>query len=589
MKISPNPQEIEAAAKLLVNKFNISAQLLGQLFGVDARDQANNILRELGEERLDRFKIAKLLILKKGSALFSGSDDLIKRLRRQLLASLPDKVIEQLFRKHISGNNLIRTTSYMITPLVEKKWHADGNWPRDFVKALGFPQIFAGVKQRSSYETIIDVQPITPVPKLADYQEYLKEKMLEVLQREGDRTRCIVTLPTGGGKTRVAVEAFIDWMIPRFAEGRYLIWIAQSEELCEQAIKCIEQMWSSREFISTLRIYRYFGNRDIPEDELAGGVVVSSIQKLHNRIKTGDPVLDNILENTGAMIIDEAHRAVSAMYDGLLKKAEALCGPDLFPICGLTATPGRTGLNGNIEISKLIDRFEAYLIKPSLGPNYDSDPVKYFREHKYLARANHITFRSGREYVLTDKELAQINSDPDELLPPGFLKRLASDKQRNIQIIERLLKLPSNTPTIVYACTVEHAHFISVILTEKGRPAGVISSDTPLTIRRGLIQDFKDGKIDFLCNFGVLATGFDAPMTKCIAICRPTTSEILYEQIIGRGLRGPRFGGTEECTIIDFADNIRRLGRSLAYARFSDYWTTDQVEENSGSWNRDIV
>ncbi len=139
------------------------------------------------------------------------------------------------------------------------------------------------------------------------------------------------------------------------------------------------------------------------------------------------------------------------------------------------------------------------------------------------------------------------------------------------------MSLPEGTPTIVYACTVEHAHLLSVILTEKGRTAGVISSETPLTIRRGLIYDFKAGETEFLCNFGVLTTGFDAPLTKCIVVCRPTTSEILYEQIIGRGLRGPRFGGTEECTIIDFAENIHRLGKSLAYARFSHFWTSDQV------------
>jgi len=93
-----------------------------------------------------------------------------------------------------------------------------------------------------------------------------------------------------------------------------------------------------------------------------------------------------------------------------------------------------------------------------------------------------------------------------------------------------------------------------------------------------MIEDFKNGKLDFICNYGVLTTGFDAPKTSCIVLCRPTTSEILYEQIIGRGLRGVRFGGTEYCKIIDFADNIERLGVPLAYKRFSDLWTTDCEE-----------
>ena len=582
MKISPNLEEVELAADLLVNRYNVSAQVLGQLFGTKDRDQANDVLKHLGGQKLDRLKIAKLHILRKGATLFGGSDQKVKDLRQRLLKKLPEHEIKVLFEKHGStAANNITSTSHMPKPLADKKWHADGNWPKDFVKATGFPIIFSGVKQHNTSETVVEVHPKIRVPQLADFQKHLKEEMLTVLDKENSKTRCIVTLPTGGGKTRVAVEAFIDWMIPRFADGQYLVWIAQSEELCEQAIKCVEQMWSDREFTTSLFIYRFFSGRDIPGDKLGrGGVVVSSIQQLHSRIKNDDQSLNEILEKTGAMIIDEAHRAVSSMYDNLLRKAESLRGPDLFPICGLTATPGRTGLHGMHETTKLVNRFEAYLVSPKLGPDYETDPLRYFREHGFLARANHITYRSGIEYTLTDKELEEVKPDSDESLPPGFLKRLASDKKRNMLIIKRLLKIRPGTPTIIYACTVDHAYFLSVILTEKGRPSGTISSDTPLTIRRGLIKDFKEGKIDFLCNFGVLATGFDAPTTRCIAMCRPTTSDILYEQIIGRGLRGPNFGGTKECIIIDFADNIKRLGKSLSYARFSDSWSTDNDEKS---------
>jgi superfamily II DNA or RNA helicase len=414
-------------------------------------------------------------------------------------------------------------------------------------------------------------------PKLAEFQEGLKKRMLEVLERDGVRTRCVVTLPTGGGKTRVAVEAFIDWMQPRFAAGKYLVWVAQSEELCEQAITCIEQRGGSRECVGPLRLYRFFGGRNIHADELCGGAVVASIQQLHNRIKAHDEALEAILRDTGAMIVDEAHRAVSQMYDALLDRAEAICGSDLFPVCGLTATPGRAGLNRTQEIVKLVGRFEAYLIKPKLGAVYHANPLRYFREHGFLARAHHVLYRSGREYTLTDEELDEMKREDD--LPSGFLKRLAMDKERNLRIVRRLLKLPRATSTLLYACTVEHAYFLSVILTAQGRKSGALSADTPVTLRRALVRDFKERKLQFLCNYGVLTTGFDAPKTECIALCRPTTSEVLYEQIIGRGLRGPQFGGTPECTIIDFADNIRRLGPPLAYARFADFWSDEKTEE----------
>ena len=556
MQIFPTESEIKRAAELLVEKYHVSPQLLGKLFGATQRDNANSILTSLGSERLKTLDVARLLVRRKGPELFTGSREDTRRLRSYLLGQLADEKVKKLFQRHSPNDNNISSPSYMRKPLAEKKWHAGKHWARDFVAELGFPPIFAGIVQPIKVQTIQDVPPLKVPPELAEFQEGLKANMLAVLEQNDVKTRCVVTLPTGGGKTRVAVEAFIDWMQPRFEEGKYLIWIAQSEELCEQAIACIEQMWASRPFVRPLRIYRFFGGRDVPEEELCGGAVVASIQQLHNRIKSGNKSFETILSDTGAMIIDEAHRAVSEMYNGLLNTAEEICGSDLFPICGLTATPGRP----NEETPKLVGRFEAYLIKPDLGAEYEQYPLRYFRDHEFLAQASHILYQSGLEYTLTDDEAEKVKKEKD--LPAEFLKRLAADKQRNLKIIRRLLDLPEGTSTLVYACTVEHAYFLSALLSAQGRSSGAVSSDTPITLRRALIHDFKEQKIEFLCNYGVLTTGFDAPKVECIALCRPTTSEVLYEQIIGRGLRGPRFGGTPECTIIDFADNIRRLGPS---------------------------
>jgi superfamily II DNA or RNA helicase len=579
MHIFPTDEEVEKAVDLLVNQYKVSAQLLGKLFDTEQRDQANSVLQSLRGTRLTALDVARLLVQREGPALFTGCRPVTRDLRLHLLRQLSDEKVQSLFERNSPKNKNILSPSHMWKSLADKKWTSGKLWAKDFVATLAFPSIFAGTVQSEKVPTIHDVHPLDLPPKLADFQDGLKKRMLEVLERDGIKTRCVVTLPTGGGKTRVAVEAFIDWMQPRFAAGKYLVWVAQSEELCEQAITCIEQMWGSREFIGVLRIYRYFGGRDVPnpKDVLCGGAVVASIQQLHNRVKSGDEALEAILKDTGAMIVDEAHRAVSPMYDTLLDRAEEICGRDLFPICGLTATPGRAGLNRDQETSKLVGRFETYLIKPDLGEEYESNPLRYFREHGFLARANHVLYHSEREYTLNDDELSEMKLVDD--LPSEFLKRLAADKKRNLLIIRRLLSLPEGTPTLVYACTVEHAYFLSVILTAQGRKAGAVSADTPVTLRRALVHDFKDRKFEFLCNYGVLTTGFDAPKTECIALCRPTTSAVLYEQIIGRGLRGPQFGGTPECTIIDFADNIRRLGAPLAYARFADFWNDEHTEE----------
>ena len=75
-----------------------------------------------------------------------------------------------------------------------------------------------------------------------------------------------------------------------------------------------------------------------------------------------------------------------------------------------------------------------------------------------------------------------------------------------------------------------------------------------------------------LVNHSVLTTGFDAPRTNNIVITRPIFSDILYEQIVGRGLRGPKFGGTETCRIVDFTDNLGRFGDQQSYHRFENFW-----------------
>lgn len=576
MEIFPNEQEIDQAADLLTNTYDVSAQLLGKLLGTSQRDQANALLQNLGGGRLDKFQVARLLVLRKGPELFTGSKPEVRQLRLKLLTKLPNREIKHLYESHHPTKKNISAPSHIRKPLAQMKWVARGPWPIAFVKALGFPEIFAGVRQPDYKPTIQVVPPLGRLPELVDFQISLKERMLQVLAQEGNKTRCMVTLPTGGGKTRVAVEAFVHWMQERFANKQYMLWIAQSEELCEQAVTCVQDMWSKKEYSSALRVYRYFGGRNIPFHELRGGAVVSSIQQLYNRL-TADETLDAILKGTGALIIDEAHHATSEMYTRLLDKAKQLRGPDLFPICGLTATPGRAGAYGQEETLLLADRFQWYLVKPQLGQEYESNPLKYFRERDYLATPDHTVVSSHREYTLTDEETEAMKADPD--LPAGFLKRLADDRRRNELIVRRLLQLPKGMPTLVYACTVGHAYFLSVILeTLSHRRAAAISSDTPMTIRRGLIENFKAGKIDFLCNFGVLTTGFDAPKTECIAITRPTTSEVLYEQIVGRGLRGPKFGGTKRCLVLDFADSIKRLGAPLSYARFQHLWGTDTEE-----------
>ena len=575
MRYTLKESEINIIIDLLINKYKLSTRFLNKLYGEAEKNIAGEILEKFDYNSLDKVSLCRLIIIREGINLFSN-----RELRKKILDGMDDEKIKELYEKYPDTKSKITVVSYMRKPLSERKWISGKSWAQDFVRYSGFPEILAGitVKREETKRAIQIIEPKRKVPELVDYQVLIKDKILSTLNLELDKTRCMISLPTGGGKTRVAVEAFLDWMIPRFENEKYMLWIAQSEELCEQCISCIEQMWSSREFILPLTIYRCFSKYEINEDDLQGGVVVASINKIHNGLKNNSKVIKDILYNTGAMIIDEAHRASSYMYDLLFKEASNLTNGKLFPVCGLSATPGRNTIIYNSDVEKLVDRFQMNLITPEFEDNekYNENPLEYFKEHKYLAKVNHIIYKSNIEYTLSESEITDLKENGE--YSQSHLKVLANDINRNTLIIKRLLKIKKGTPTLVYACTVKHAKFLCTMLSTMGRRAACIDSDTNKMERRIIIKQFTDGEIDFLFNYGVLTTGFDAPKTRNIVICRPINGNILYEQIVGRGIRGSRFGGTEECDVIDFSDNIHNLGKQQAYMRFKDFWDSEDEE-----------
>jgi superfamily II DNA or RNA helicase len=256
--------------------------------------------------------------------------------------------------------------------------------------------------------------------------------------------------------------------------------------------------------------------------------------------------------------VDEAHHAIAQSYTKLFRKLENLNRP----ILGLTATPFR---GSGEESQRLIRRFQSRLLTPLLDK-----PMEELRQRGILSSITSETCTTDRRYNLTATELAHVEKMHE--LSKETLARIGSDVDRNRKILERLLDIPSGKPVLFFACNVEHSHLMASLLRMKGRMAASVTAKTPDTMRRRCIQEFKDGNLQFLCNVGVLTTGFDAPKIEVIAIARPTGSVLLYEQMVGRGMRGPKNGGTEECLLIDFTDNIQNFAEPMSYTRISLMW-----------------
>ena len=161
-------------------------------------------------------------------------------------------------------------------------------------------------------------------------------------------------------------------------------------------------------------------------------------------------------------------------------------------------------------------------------------------------------------------------------LPADLLVRLGQERDRNRQILEAVIGLDSNWPVLFFGCSVQHAEAMAVLLRRRGRASGVVTADTRDATRRHLVQAFREGEVQVLCNYGVLTTGFDAPRVRAVVIGRPTASRVLYDQMIGRGMRGREFGGTDECLVIDVDDNLVHSDGSqlmMASMQYAEYWT----------------
>ncbi|MET7649861.1 DEAD/DEAH box helicase [Streptomyces sp. NPDC005486] len=517
--------------------------------------------------KLPEDELAEFLVDRSGFGLLES-----RLLRERLALRASEDELERL-HDYRGGERSRGGDRAKAKKIAERTWKPGKSWPRHFVRVLDIPPAFAGLPGSTREPDTLEVAPFVPLRDLEDFQQDLKEQVIEILSGAPGANRGVLTLPTGAGKTRTAVESLIEWRISQ-QRRQAVLWIAQSEELCEQAVQAFREVWTdlghrNDQVRQSMEIARLWGNSSVPSDP---DVVVASIQKLDAILRgTNDDVqqeLELLRENLGAVVVDEAHRMLAPSYTRVLRFLGIELGQKApVPLIGLTATPFR---RVNAETRQLADKFHSKLLSSrSLG----DDIVSELRQQSILSRPEHkVLSYAGPEFKMEDVESYRAHFDQFDDFHPGFLRQIGESDARNRALLKQLLELPSDWPTLFFGCTVEHAIAMAVLLRRAGRASEVVTSDTRSATRRALIEQFRDKHLSVLCNYGVLTTGFDAPAVRALVIGRPTTSPVLYEQMIGRGMRGRRFGGTESCLVVDIEDNIRFSGQ-LAYERYSGYWS----------------
>lgn len=417
-----------------------------------------------------------------------------------------------------------------------------------------------------TFAALPDQLRVTPEHMLFEHQNSAIKQIKEHLNSERHRT--LLHMPTGSGKTRTAMRAVADFLFEH--KSVLVIWLSYSVELSEQAIEEFSTTW---QFVGNrpVRILRFFGDHspDILKEtqDGQGGLIVAGLSKLYDASISKDMLLTTLADRVSLVVMDEAHQATAPTYMSVLE--QLVDKHKETKLLGLSATPGRTWNDpqADEELSRFFGRK-----KVTLGLK---DPVKFLIQEQYIAKPNFEQIRYND--LLTDSDLKKLQDQLD--IPDFILKKLSKETQRNLKIIESVEKLVErgHKRIILFASSVDHAKNLAVILSARKYRSFSVDSDTPPIVRQSLIKEFKD--IDDLtpkifCNFGILTTGFDAPKTSAVIIARPTKSLVLYSQMVGRAIRGPKANGNKECDILTIVDVNLPGFKTIAdaFGNWEDVW-----------------
>ena len=379
--------------------------------------------------------------------------------------------------------------------------------------------------------------------------------------------RVLLHMPTGSGKTRTAMNIAAEHL--REHEPGLVVWLAYSEELCEQAAKEFERSWhhlGNR----PIKVNRFWGGRNLDLGEGHDGIVVAGLGKLFSAAKKHIPFIGELSSKTTLVIIDEAHQSIAETYRLVIESLLAL-NPQT-GLLGLTATPGRTysDVDADEELAKFFGKQ-----KVMLQVDGYENPVAYLVENGYLAKTNFSPLFLENGLDLTPTDLSNLKESLD--ISDDLLQRLAEDEQRNLGIVYRIEEMAKkHNRIIVFATTVSHSNLLATVLRARGWNASSITSQTQSTDRNRIIDSFKASSSEsmILCNYGVLTTGFDAPRTSAALIARPTKSLVLYSQMVGRAIRGVRAGGNDEAEVVTVIDTNLPGFRDVAeaFTNWEDVW-----------------
>jgi len=354
-----------------------------------------------------------------------------------------------------------------------------------------------------------------------------------------DNDSTLVVMPTGGGKTVLFAD-----IIRRVFPRRALV-IAHREELIFQARDKIQ------------RVTGLSADVEMGEYRAEGGlfgsarVIVSTIQTQCSGGDGGGRMAKFDPSQFGLLIIDEAHHATSPSYRRVIDYYRT--NPAL-KVLGVTATPDRADEEALGQVFQSVA--------------FDYEVLDAIHDGWLVPIEQQMVHVEGLDYSDVRTTAGDLNG--------GDLAAVM-EAERNLQpMASASLAIVGQRRALVFTSSVKAAEMTAEIFN-RHRPemAAWVCGKTDREERRRVLADFAAGKVQVVCNCGVLTEGFDDPGVEVVIMGRPTKSRSLYSQMVGRSTRplpgvvdGPdtpearkaaiAASAKPSCLVVDFVGNAGR-------------------------------
>lgn len=347
--------------------------------------------------------------------------------------------------------------------------------------------------------------------KLKDYQiEAINAIKFEF---SSGSTRQYIEMPTGSGKT----ITFLYYAKENFNNVLIIV----------PSIQLLKQVYETA--------LNFYDKRDISRK---GGGYYEDFRSVHicliQSIR-GNYFHELIHANYDLVVIDECHHARADSYTRFIEEVGCMAMIEADPVrfLGVTATPTRSD---GLLLSKILHTcsFQLDIIK-MINKGYLSDIEGYT--------------------VKTNIDLDDIDFHNGDFSLNQLYKKLSTESRNNL-VVDICKEHMKDRKCIIFCINVKHSKEINNLLNLNGFASAHIDGKTDSEQRVSILNSFRDGNIQFLCNCQLLTEGFDEPSIDGIILARPTISRALFIQMIGRGLR--LFPVKNNCKIIDIVDNHSR-------------------------------